>query len=163
MNTNLHPRSPVRAYRWLATVGLVASMLLAGCADDATEAVNSRTKDGITAYFGVIPAQMVGTHPPMESGAPMHGGVPADPQARHVVVSLFARDGTRITDAQVTGTVRATHRTGRGEIKPLEPFTMAGELSYGNYFDFEMHRRYRIDVSVRLPDRDAPLEFTFHR
>lgn len=142
---------------------LIVGLTLTACDDDATEAVYSRSKNGITAYFGVVPSQVVGTHPPMDSAASMHGGVPSDPQAQHVVVSLFDADGNRITDAQVTATVRASHRTGRGEIKPLEPFTMAGQLSYGNYFDFEMHRRYRIDVAVRTPGRQAPVEFTFHR
>lgn len=143
---------------------LLAGLLLAGCDDESTETAYSRTKDGVVAYFGVVPSQVVGTHPPAHPEAAMHGGVPADPQAKHVIVSLFAReDDSRITDAQVTATVRASHRTGRGEIKRLEPFVVDGELSYGNYFDFEMHRRYRIDVAVRLTGRDAPIEFTFHR
>lgn len=148
----------------IVPVLLLAGLLLAGCSDESTEAVYSRTKDGVVAYFGVVPSQVVGTHPPVHPEAAMHGGVPADPQAEHVIVSLFARDdNARITDARVTATVRASHRTGRGETKPLEPFVVDGQLSYGNYFDFEMHRRYRIDVAVRRPGRDAPIEFTFHR
>lgn len=29
--------------------------------------------------------------------------------------------------------------------------------------EFEMHRRYRVDVDVRLPDRAGRMDFTFHR
>lgn len=149
--------------RWLGAAVMVAAtgLTLWGCSGERAASDTRLSKNGITAYIGVVPAQMVASHVRMESAATMHGGIPDDRMAKHVVISLFREDGSRIADAEVTGTVRSAEEPDRGESKPLEPFAMAGETSYGNYFRFEMHRSYLIDVSVRVPGSQAPVEFSF--
>ena len=90
----------------------------------------------------------------------MHGGVPKGKHFHHIIVALFdSKSLERVTDAKVTATV--------GEIglgrksKPLEPFTIAGALTYGNYFKFLNTTTYTIDITVKRPGSTAPIKTRF--
>jgi hypothetical protein len=103
-------------------LALAALVVSCGRTDDDGDETGSRVVDGMIAYFGVVPSQVVGTHDPDHPEAAMHGGVPGGPRSHHVIVSLFEQDGSpRITDAELTATVTVSNRAGRGVTKPLQP------------------------------------------
>jgi hypothetical protein len=115
--------------------------------------------DGVVVYFGIMPAQVVrGHHPPRHPEGEMHDGAPAG--ENHVMVALFDQaSGRRITEAEVSATV-----SGRGMkrlSKRLEPMTVAGALTYGNYFAMPGAGPYRIDVEIRRPDTARVLRASF--
>jgi hypothetical protein len=145
-------------------LALAALVVSCGRTDDDGDETGSRVVDGMIAYFGVVPSQVVGTHDPDHPEAAMHGGVPGG-AALAPCHRIAVRTGRVATD---NGCGAHSHRHGvesrrtRGD-QASAAFTVNRVLSYGNYFDFELHRRHRIDVTVRRAGRPGPAEFTFHR
>lgn len=126
----------------------------------AQETGGSEVVGGMIAYYGVVPSQLVGAHPPGHPEARMHGGVPSGKRSHHVIVALFDQESfERITDATVSATVAEVGLA--GQTKPLEPFTVDDALTYGNYFDLTPRTLYRITVSVRAPGKAAEAKFRF--
>jgi hypothetical protein len=134
---------------------------IAGLTAVAVQAVDARMHqvvDGVEVYFGIVPAQLVRGHPPEHPEGEMHGGVPVG--ENHILVALFERaSGQRITDAEVTAAV-----SGKGMKrlnKRLEPMTVAGALTYGNYFAMPGTGPYRIEVEIRRPGVARALRASF--
>jgi hypothetical protein len=46
--------------------------------------------------------------------------------------------------------------------KKLEPMTVAGSLTYGNYFNMLRGETYRIDVEIRRRGSSGVIHATFH-
>ena len=114
---------------------------------------------GVEIYLGVVPAAMVRDHPRQHPEGRMHGGTTG--RGYHVMVALFeAKTGARITDAQVGA--RLVSSTQSAPETKLEPMTIAGAQTYGNYFDMAPGGSYRIDVSIRRPGVAEPIHATFH-
>ena len=115
--------------------------------------------DGISVYFGAIPAQMIDGHGSMHYPENKKLGR----YSYHLLVALMdAKSGQRIKDASVTATVIPVGM--HGETKKLEP--MHGDVvSYGNFFDLPDSSPYTIKVEIRRPgsDRTAVANFTFTR
>lgn len=128
---------------------LVASLLLFTAASVAQDGRSlHKTVNGIDVYLGVVPAELVGAHPRAHPERDMHGGVAAG--GYHVMVALFERTtGKRITDAKASARLVSPSR--QGPETPLEPMTIAGALTYGNYFSMVRGGSYRIDVQIRRP------------
>ncbi|PHS37830.1 MAG: hypothetical protein COB07_09795 [Sulfurovum sp.] len=125
----------------------------------AGHAERHQTVDGLSVYFGVIPAQLIGGHGSMHRTRDMKHGK----HSYHILVAVF--DDTskkRITDAVVKATVISLNA--KGETKRLEP--MHGDLlSYGNFFELTERTPYTIKVEIRRSDHKAGslTEFTFTR
>lgn len=120
----------------------------------------SEVVDGIVAYYGVVSSEIVGTHTPNHPEAEMHGGIPADKRAHHLVIALFEQGSfDRITNAEVSGTVAELGMA--GQTKPLELFSINDSLTYGNYFNFTRGTKYQITVSVLVPGKKADVKFRF--
>jgi hypothetical protein len=118
-----------------------------------------QTVAGVEIYFGVVPAAMVREHPRQHPEGRMHGGTAG--RGYHVMVALFeTKNGARITDAQVG--VRLVSPSQSGPETRLEPMTIAGAQTYGNYLDMAPGGSYRIAVSVRRPGIAEPIHATFH-
>jgi len=119
----------------------------------------NQTVAGVEIYFGVVPAAMVREHPRQHPERRMHGGTTG--RGYHVMVALFeTKTGARITDAQVGA--RLVSSTQPGPETRLEPMTIAGAQTYGNYFDMASGGSYRIEVSIRRPGIVEPIHATFH-
>ena len=89
----------------------------------------------------------------------MHGG--ATGRGYHEMVALFeAKTGARITDAQVGARLVSPVRS-EPETR-LEPMTIAGAPTYGNYLDLAPGGSCRIDVSVRRAGSAEPIHAIFH-
>ena len=140
-------KSYVRATLATALAAVVALFVGTGYAADSS---GYKTVDGLTIYYAVIPAEILRLSPEGSTEATMHGGVPRGKHIHHLMVALFeGKNMKRVTDAQVTARFR---EIGLGwKKKQLEPFTVAGALTYGNYFTFSDLGRYTIDIEVRRP------------
>ena len=140
----------------LATA-ITALIAIPGRADSAGHVVDN----GIDVYYAVIPAEIIRGHETQHSEATMHGGPPSSKDARHLMVALFeAATKRRITDAQVTAKVQEVGLA--GEEKKLEPFSVAGAVTYGNYFFLSPNTNYRVqvDVTTLSSEKQAHIEFS---
>ena len=119
----------------------------------------STVADGIAVYLGIMPTEMLRAHP---ERYPRHESakIPAGKNVYHVMVALFDHaTGARITDADVVATVAPL---GLGAAaKPLDPTTVAGVLTYCNYFPMSAGENYVIRARIRRPGTaEVTAEFT---
>ncbi|MEW6332188.1 MAG: iron transporter [Pseudomonadota bacterium] len=114
--------------------------------------------DGVAIYFGILPAELVRGHPPGHPEGGMHGGVPVG--ENHITIALFDdKTGARITRARVTATI--TGPDSFKATKKLEPMTIAGSVTYGNYFSMPGPGPYRIVLHIQAPDTRRSIEAVF--
>jgi hypothetical protein len=116
--------------------------------------------DGMSVYFGAIPAQLINGHGSMHKTKSMKQGK----HTYHILVAIFDENSDkRITDAKVKATV--TSLITKGETKSLEP--MHGDLvSYGNFFELKETTPYTIKIEIQPTDSSKTrsfVEFTFTR
>jgi hypothetical protein len=125
----------------------------------AEHAQRHQTVDGLSIYFGAIPAQLIGGHGSMHRTRGMKHGK----HTYHMLVAIFDNNSEkRITDAMVKATVTSLNT--KRETKRLEP--MHGDLvSYGNFFELTETTPYTIRVEIQRPDsgKKSIAEFTFTR
>lgn len=125
----------------------------------ATAAVGYRqVVNGVAIYFGILPAELVRGHVPEHPESGMHGGVPVG--ENHLTVALFEdKTGVRITRAKITATISGpdSFKT----TKKLEPMTIAGSITYGNYFSMPGPGPYRITLHIQVPDAREAIEAVF--
>ena len=135
------------------------SLLLATTFLMAEHAQRHQTVDGLSVYFGTIPAQMIGGHGSMHRTK----GMKHKKHTYHILVAIFDNNsGKRITDTRVKATV--TSLSAKGETKRLEP--MHGDLlSYGNFFELPETTPYTVKVEIQRTDSKTRsiAEFTFTR
>jgi hypothetical protein len=124
--------------------------MFAGMGAVAAADYYNKTAGNLAVYLGVLPAEMVQGHSPEHPEGKMHGGVPSAKRQHHVVAAVFdTRDGSRVTDAEVTARV--------GEIglaqtkKKLERMVIDKTISYGNYFSMGSPGPYRIEIEIVRP------------
>lgn len=136
-----------------------ASLIGMNTAASAAEEGQYKTGDGVAAYLGFLPAEMVKGHPSM------HGGAPRGPHAYHLVAALFdAASGKRISDAKVTARIAPLGLA--GEEKTLEHMEIAGTVTYGAFLTLPGADRYTVSLDIQRPGARVPvvLEFVYdHR
>jgi len=150
-----------QTWRTAVSHALCAAALMLVVAPSRAEEAGSlnQTVSGVEIYLGVVPAAMVREHPRRHPESHMHGGTAG--RGYHVMVALFeAKTGTRIVDAQVGARLAAPSQS--GPETRLEPMTIAGAQTYGNYLDMAPGGSYRIYVSIRRPGIAEPIHATFH-
>jgi hypothetical protein len=136
---------------------LLAGLLLVVSAT-AAESSYRQIVDGVAVYFGMMPAELVRGHPQEHPEGLMHGGVPVG--ENHIMVALFDdRTGARITRAKVSATITGPDRLKL--TKKLEPMTIAGSATYGNYFSMPGPGPYRIVLHIQVPDARQSIEAVF--
>lgn len=141
---------------------LIAAARLLVSSAEADTANGYVVDHGIAIYYALIPAEMIKGHSKKHTESTMHGGIPAGSHTHHLTAALFnATTFERIVDADVAAEIgEVGHPANR---KRLQPFTVAGALTYGNYFDFRARTEYRIRIDVKAPDLANParVEFDF--
>ncbi len=152
MNTR-HFKMPL-----LFLIGGIMALFLTGAF--AADSAMHKVENGVGIYLGVFPSEMILGHPKPHAEAEMHGGVPSGEHRYHVTVALFdAATGRRITDAQVKARVSEFGLSGTE--KKLEPMTIDGTISYGNYFTMSGTGIYRIRLQIRRPGTAQVIEAEF--
>jgi len=141
--------------RMMAAIGLAGLMVAAAL---ASHNAYHQTVDGVSVYFGMVPAELVRGHPTEHPESTMHGGPPAG--GSHLVVAVFdARTRQRLANVTVRARV-----TGEGKLdlrKPLEPMMMGSAPSYGNYFTMTGAGPYRIEIEIGVPGKARPVRAVF--
>ena len=121
--------------------------------------------NGVAISLGVLPAEMVFGQPKGHHEADMHQGAPGWGEQYHVMVSLFDHQNWMpITGAEVRATVSDARTPGQrapGPRKQLGPMTITGGTAYGNYFNMPGIGPYRIDLEIRRPGTQQPIESGF--
>ena len=146
--------------RRLACVGQAAMFVLIAGVSLAGDLGRYKVADGIGIYLGVMPTDLIADHPLEHTEGTMHGAVPLGEHHHHVMVALFeSKTDERITDAEVKANVREVGLA--GQVKELEPMTIAGALTYGNYFELRYCARYLISIQVRRPELARVIETRF--
>jgi hypothetical protein len=111
-------------------------------------------------FYGVIPAETILGHPADHAERKMHDGVPRGAGQHHLIVSLFdGRTRERVTDATVRA--RVTEPGLAPQRKMLEAMTIAGAITYGNYFRMSGAGPYRIEIEISRADAGGPLRASF--
>ena len=124
----------------------------------ATHSERHQTVDGMSIYFGALPAQIIQDHEDMHGGNDNIGEY-----TYHILIAIFdSKTGKRILYAKVKAT--AIPLGMKGETKKLEPMH-ANLKSYGNYFTLHDTTPYTIRVEIQRPDsgKKSIAEFTFTR
>lgn len=144
-----------RSWPWAAALALLATAALAQPIEPGQHA----SVDGIEIYYGLLPARLVGKHPPDHEERAMHGGISGRKDAYHLVVAVFNRTGERVRHADVYATV--TELGMAGARKRLDPMDIDGAASYGSYFVLSGQGPYRIGIEAKVPGIAWPLEALF--
>jgi hypothetical protein len=121
---------------------------LALAASNAAASSNEIVVDGMQVEFGVVAAEQLRGYPRDSVEGSMHGGVPKGDGYYHANVSLFdAATHAPIVNASVSAEmVQAGSAT---VTKPLEPITVNGSVSYGNYFRVMARSPYEFTIRIR--------------
>lgn len=120
----------------------------------ATEAPSQR----LSAHLGVLPADVLEErYGPDSAEVKAFGDIPERADTYLVTVAVADRaSGERIEDADVTATVAPLGLS--GSRKRLQRATLAGAVTYGNYFRMPKSGIYQVDVVVRRSgSRDSDL------
>jgi hypothetical protein len=136
-----------RAATGLALAAIVSWSAGLAAADDIS---HSKQADGLTVYYGLVPAKSLHGFAEGSDEAAAHRHIPRGKHADHLVVAVFEGNSVvRVTDAQVTARVR---NLGFGWTeKTLVPTTVGGALTFCNYFVIYDHDNYMIDIDIQRP------------
>lgn len=173
-NGNVHPVWPLcvneqgplkfkrRYFNLLALAGAAALAGLPGTSNaSSTQDESYKRVEGLGVYFGILPAAMVRGHAKAHPEASMHGGVPQGIHEYHILVAVFDdATGTRIDNAKVTATVSPLGHVGQWSLT-LDPMTIAGTITYGNFVDLPGNDRYDFRFNISMPGRKAPVSADF--
>lgn len=119
-----------------------------------------RLVNGMDIYYGVVPAEVVESHPQKHTEADMHGKSRLSGGTHHLVVTLFDnKTSQRINDAKVDAVViplGLAHQQ-----KPLELMQINNTVSYGNYFNMIGNGPFRIELRITRPGKGGTSKTEF--
>ena len=155
--------------RFARRVGLPALLLLPALAVatpvSAQEGESYKVVQDLGVYLGMLPAAIVRGHPVGHPEATMHGGTPSGAHDYHIIVAIFdAATGARIENAKVSASVSGLGHVG-GNSFELEPMTIAGTVTYGEFVTLPGDNRYDIAIDIGIPGRSSPVraDFSYQR
>jgi len=126
----------------------------------AAEQRQPRRAGNLEVFYGVIPAEAILGHAEDHAERKMHEGVPRGASQHHLIVSLFdARTRERVIDATVRA--RVTEPGLASQRKSLEAMTIAGAMTWGNYFRMSGAGPYRIEIEIIRPGSTGPVKTAF--
>lgn len=153
------------SFRNLLVGALAAAVFALSGFSSAAEIEQSLTVNDVVIYMGVLPAEIIAEQAKGHHESNMHRGIPGWGEQYHVIVALFDRTNwARITDADVSAALSDARVPGRrvaGPRKPLGPMMIAGSAAYGNYFNIPGNGPYRIDLEIRRPGTEQPIQASF--
>jgi hypothetical protein len=145
--------------RQLSVVAALLCASLAATAAVAQGGTGSKTVAGLTVYVGVVPAAII-EGDSKEHAEEAHGDVPRGEHAYHVMAAVFdAESRARIENAEIDA--RVTPLGLAPVTRRLEPMSIAGTVTYGNYFTMRGDGPYQIGFVVTVPGRREPVTVEF--
>jgi len=151
---------PIKAFTGAAAATVMWLMLSMGVATTAEDA-QFKTVGGLTAYLGVMPAELVKGPGPHSADKPMHGRIPRGQHEFHIVVAIFdAGTGARISDATISAKISGLGLSGAQKV--LEPMKIADTITYGGFFNLARDI-YTIRLRVQRPGaQPISLDFKYN-
>jgi hypothetical protein len=143
-------------FRVCAFVVVVAFVILPAIAIAVAQPSNDsmQSGSGLTAYLGVVPAQIVRDH------RGLHGGAPSGSHQYHFVVAIFdTTDGKRVSDATVTAKISGIGLS--GSETTLEPMQIANTITYGGFLYLPGADLYTVRLAIRRPGSVQPVVLDF--
>jgi hypothetical protein len=139
-------------------IGMLLMLWMAIAA--AAEDTQHRTAGGISAYIGLMPAELVKRPEPRSAEKPMHEKMPRGRHQFHLVVAIFdANTGARVSDATVSASISGLGLS--GVQKALEPMKIADTTTYGAFFHLTRDI-YTIRLTVQRPGaQPVTLDFKY--
>ena len=152
----------LRRYFYAVLVCAVVAISGIGITAYASQDESYKTNAGVSAYLGVVPAELVKGLESRSSEKLVHGGGPRRGRHEyHVVVAIFdAASGARISDATVTAKVSGLGLS--GSKKTLETMKIADTITYGGFFYLPGADRYTISLSLQRPGLPKPVTMDFN-
>jgi hypothetical protein len=146
-----------RAFAYLLLVA--AALLIGGRPARGDHLEQHKIAGNIEVFYGIVPAEVIRGYPKGSDENKMHGGVPRGAAQYHLMVSLFeVKTKQPVLNADVRAKVT---ELGLGaQEKSLERMSLAGTMSYGNYFRLPPGR-YEIAVHIRRPGVPGVVEAKF--
>ena len=145
-----------RIYRYL----FGAALALTAAASFADDIDQHRLVNGMDIYYGVVPTEVVESHPQEHAETGMHGKNLFSGGTHHLVVTLYDnKTAQRINDAKIEAAViplGLAHQQ-----KPLEPMRINGAMSYGNYFSMIGGGPFRIELRITRSGKGGPTKTEF--
>lgn len=145
-----------KIYRY--SLGL--ALALVAVASSANGIDQHHLVNGMDIYYGVVPADVVKSHPQKHVESDMHGKSLLSGGTHHLIVTLYDNKTTqRINDAKVEAVVIPlgfAHQQ-----KPLEPMQINGTMSYGNYFNMIGGGPFRIELRITRPGKGGTTKTEF--
>ena len=138
---------------------LVGILVMFPVASSADHVGQSLVVGGMEVHLGIMAAQVLRQHPEQY---PYHeqSKIPSGKNMYHVLLALFDRsNGERITDADVE--VRVSPLGLSGPKKRLEPMSVAGAITYCNYFKLSPTEMYILRADIRRPDLSRAIRAEF--
>lgn len=130
-----------------AGVALASAFVLAAFAQPPAHSLAQRS--GLVFHYGLVPSEMVLSHPQSHEERRMHPG-DARKGRSHIVLAIFdAASGERIAKAEVTAHI--TLVGGPSTTKALEPMDIAGKASFGAFVPVGAPGIYKIRFEVKRP------------
>jgi hypothetical protein len=151
----------VQLARYLTlTLTALLVLVVASIGKAAAQDSFSRTAGGLTAYLGVMPAELTKGPPSHIPPPEMHGGVPRGAHEFHIVVAIFdATSNSRISDAKVTAQVSGVGLS--GSKKTLETMQINQTTTYGAFFNLPGRDLYTIKLAIDRPGSVEPVIMDF--
>lgn len=116
--------------------------------------------NGMDIYYGVVPADVVKSHPQKHVESDMHGKSVLPSGTHHLVVTLYDNKITqRINDAKVEAVVIPLGLAHQQKL--LEPMQINGTMSYGNYFNMIGSGPFRIELRITRPGKGGTTKTEF--
>jgi hypothetical protein len=156
--TSAIPRRRTLAATGAALTLAIVAAAMPGRADDQSQ---YKVVDGIGVYYGIVPAAIVRGHSKAHTEGAMHGGAPQGNEV-HLVVALFdAASSARIENAKVTA--RISPLGAGGPSRALKTMSIAGTVSYGEFFPLAPGDRYMIHIEIDRPGsgRTTTVDFVY--
>ena len=151
---------PSTRTRFAIVIPLLASLAAVPAVSAAATASEHIVMDGVSIYFGIVPAEIVRGNPRDQPDSEMHDGPPPGEHVYHLIIALFDQQtDNRISDARVSASIAEINHPGHQ--RKLEPMLIAGAIAYGNYFDLPGSGPYRIVVQIRRPGQPRVIEAEF--
>lgn len=145
---------------WIFGLAFALALALASNSAAADRLGQSVVVDGVLVYLGVVPSSSLRSDVKHYSGHNAQCPVPGGRDNHHIMIALFDRaTGERITDADVYGRVSPL-----GLVGPRKHFgavTVAGVVTYCNYFDLPPRDVYKIDMEIRRDGGAGAIEASF--
>jgi hypothetical protein len=128
----------------------------------AQPAHTQRQTSGLLFHYGLVPSEMVLSHPQSHEERRMHPG-DARKGRSHLVLAIFdAASGERVAKAEVT--VHIALAGGPSTTKVLEPMEIAKQASFGAFVPVGAPGIYKIRFDVKRPGMAGPESAEFeHR